>query len=87
MKRSSVNGLYGYAGIALAVGAFDTINEQTMTESYQNALEHPYKRIIALGGMAITCSHLLGLIPDKVDPFNIVANNVGKLAGKVFDGE
>ena len=80
MNKTKMNGLIGWGLVAGAVGVWDTMNQQTMTESFQDALEDPVKKYLALGGMAITCAHLLDVIPHQIDPFHVLTSNIGKLA-------
>lgn len=78
-----MKGEIGWAGIAIGVGVFDVLNDETMTHAYQEALKrNKVSRAIAIGGMAITCSHLLGILPRQVDPFYAIMDGVKRASGE-----
>lgn len=63
------------AWIALGIGvaAFDVLapDGETLSEGVDRALEHsPTRRVLALGGIAVTAAHLANLLPQKIDPFH-----------------
>lgn len=61
-----------WCGVAAGVAAYDLLCPQgeTMSEAVDRAMEHPVKRIAALGAIAITSLHLANLLPQQVDPFH-----------------
>lgn len=61
-----------WCGLVAGVAAYDILCPQgeTMSEGVDRALEHPTKKIAALGAIAITAAHLANLIPQQVDPFH-----------------
>lgn len=69
MERGEHAGTVGWIAIAAGVAAFDYFAPETLSHAVDRALERPYGRYAAIGGVAITAAHLLNLIPDQYDPF------------------
>ena len=67
-KPSSI----AWGTLAAGVIAYDVLcpKGETLSEAVDSALEHPIKRIAALGGIAITACHLANLLPQQIDPFH-----------------
>lgn len=62
----------GWLAIAAVVGGWDLINSRSLT-SYARA--HKLGTLI-IGG--VTMAHLLGALPQRLDPFEYVAGLVGR---------
>jgi hypothetical protein len=60
-----------WATLATSVAAYDVLcpKGETLSEGVDRALEHPLGRILAVGAIALTASHLMNLLPTQVDPF------------------
>lgn len=58
--------------LAAGVAAYDLFCPpgETMSEAVDRALEHPAKKILALGAIALTSAHLANMLPQRVDPFH-----------------
>lgn len=72
-----------WCGLAAGVAAYDILCPpgETMSEGVDRLLEHPHKRIAALGAIAITAAHLANILPEKIDPFHHLTkwkNNDGR---------
>jgi len=62
-------GTIGWIGLGAGVLAFDVLAPETLTSAYGRYLERPVSRIIAVGALAVTAAHLVGALPNQVDPF------------------
>lgn len=58
--------------VAAGIAAYDFMcpEGETMSERVDSWLENPRTRILAIGAVAITASHLLNLLPERIDPFH-----------------
>jgi hypothetical protein len=78
MEKPELRGKHGWAIVAATVLAVDTFATDTMSEAYANLREHqkPTYRALAVGCLAVTTSHLLGIIPERIDPFHRSVNAI-----------
>lgn len=63
--------------------AYDVLGKQTMSERFDEYLEHPIGKYIAIGATALIGAHLLNL-PDHFeipDPITSIADSVSRLRG------
>lgn len=73
----------GWFGLTAGVIAFDILAPQTLSSAFDRYLEHPVKKWLAIGSVAVTGAHLLN-IPEHFgipDPIEIAANHVAKRLG------
>ena len=64
--------------------AYDVLSDQTMSERFDEYLEHPVGKYIAIGSAAIIGYHLFNLAEhfDTPDPVHELANIVTKIRGE-----
>lgn len=64
-------GTAGWAGLAVGVYLFDKYSPESLTSAFARAREHehPFVRAAAIGALAVTAAHLMGVIPRELDPF------------------
>lgn len=55
--------------LGAAVLAIDVLSDTTITTSFQQALETPRGRVVALGALSLTVAHLTGVMPRSLDIF------------------
>lgn len=67
MTKDTVGDL-GWGFLVTGVVAWDVLAPETLSSAYDRYMEHPLKRIIAVGAVAITGAHLLNLLPRQIDP-------------------
>lgn len=72
-------GTLGWAGVLTGIVAYEILGEETLSSAYDRYLEHPIKRIAAIGAVAFTGAHLLNILPPKLD----LIEGIGKLYGKI----
>ena len=60
---------------------WDIYSPQTLSSGVDRYLEHPVKRIAAIGAVALTSAHLLNLLPEKYDAFE----HIGRVYGRIFE--
>jgi len=73
----------GWIGLTAGVIAFDVLAPQTLSTAFDRYLEHPTRKWLAIGSVALVGSHLLNL-PDHFDipdPITIVADKVANRLG------
>jgi hypothetical protein len=63
-----MKGEHGWGALAAGVIAFDLLNEETLSESVDKALER--HRLLTMTAIGITALHLANLLPEKIDPFH-----------------
>lgn len=61
-----------WIGLGVYVAGYDVLapKGETLSEGVDRALEKRFTRALAIGGTALVASHLLNLIPEKVDPIH-----------------
>ena len=62
----------GWFGLTAGVVAFDILSPETLSSAFDRYLEHPVKKWIAIGSVAMVGAHLLNInehfdIPDPID--------------------
>lgn len=67
---------YGWMGLTAGVILWDALAPQTLSSAYDRYLEHPVKRIAAIGAVALTGAHLLNVLPPQLDPIQRVGDYV-----------
>lgn len=63
-------GSIGWLSLAAGVVAWDLTQEETLTNAFRRGYENPHYRPLILGAMAVTAAHLIGAIPEEIDPFH-----------------
>lgn len=60
-----------WCAIAVGVAGYDLscLPGETLSEAADRALERPVGKVLALGAIALTASHLANLLPEQIDPF------------------
>jgi len=75
-------GTIGWGLVALGVGVWDTLADETLTHACHRWLEKPHTRAFILAVGAITVVHLLDrnhdILPKEIDPFL----KIGEIATK-----
>lgn len=72
-----IKGEHGWLTIGAFVITWDILAQETLSSAFSRGLEH--HRAAILGGMVITCLHLLDLLPDPIDPFSQLCDLKDKL--------
>ena len=73
----------GWIGLTAGVIAFDILAPQTLSSAFDRYLEHPTRKWLAIGSVAVTGAHLLNL-PEHFnipDPIEMVAGRVARKLG------
>lgn len=70
--KPNVSGKQAWAGIAIGVLAHEVLCGQgeTLSEQYDRWLENDRTKYLAIGAVAVVGSHLLNLIPERLDPLH-----------------
>lgn len=68
-NEESHTGIYGWVCLGAFVAGWDALAPETLSSAFRRGLENPRTRYLVLGAWAITSAHLLGLLPDNIDPF------------------
>lgn len=73
----------GWVGLTAGVIAFDILSPQTLSTAFDRYLEHPVKKWLAIGSVAVTGAHLLNIPEhfDIPDPITMVADRVARRLG------
>ena len=79
-----------WAALASGIAVYEVMcpRGETLSEGVDRALERPYGRIAALGGIAVTAAHLANLIPQRYDPFSRILrfkDNMGDMVDDALD--
>lgn len=79
-----------WCALAAGVTAYDLLCPpgETLSEGVDRALEHPHKKIVTLGAIAVTAAHLANVLPQRVDPYHQLTK--WKMVGiikEALDGE
>lgn len=82
--RKEHAGSYGWALLGAGVLAWDVFAPQTLSSAYDRYLEHPVKRVLAVGAVAVTASHLLNLLPEQYDPIQIINNRLAESVVRMY---
>lgn len=75
MERTHNESKVGSVGWALLVGGvflFDKLAEESLTHAFQRGIHNSQSRPFVLGALAVTACHLLDVIPERYDPFNLI---------------
>jgi len=61
-----------WVGLAAGVALYDVLapKGETLSEGMDRAMERPVPRVLAIGAVALTASHLCNFIPERYDPFH-----------------
>lgn len=61
-----------WIGLGVGVSVYEVLCPpgETLSEGVDRALETRIGRVVALGAIAITASHLANLLPQSVDPYH-----------------
>jgi hypothetical protein len=51
---------------------FDKLAEESLTHAFQRGIHNSQSRPFVLGALAVTACHLLDVIPERYDPFNLI---------------
>ena len=83
MRHESKAGMWGWAGLAAGVIAWDLLAPETLSHAFRRGVENPHTRALVLGGLAITAAHLVGnVIPEQLDPYHIAFERLPHVAEK-----
>jgi len=74
MESESHAGTVGWGLLVAGVVAWDVLAPQTLSAAYDRYLEHPVKRVLAIGAVAITGAHLLNILPPRYDVVHHLAD-------------
>ena len=66
-------GTVGWGCLIAGVVAFDLWSKETLSQACQRGLENDKLRPLILGAIALTGSHLAGIIPEQYDPLKSLA--------------
>ena len=71
-------GTAGWAAIGGFVVAFDLLSNESLTHAFERARESDNMAVkaLALGTLAVTTAHLVGVIPRQVDPFYRILDRI-----------
>ena len=60
-----------WIGLGTYVAAYDYLcpKGETMSEGCDRYMETPVGKILTIGAVALTASHLINMLPDNYDPF------------------
>lgn len=74
---------YSWFAIAAGVAVYDALcpKGEQLSERFDEWLEKPSTRVIAMGTTALTALHLTNMLPERLDPIHHLA----KLGRKVDD--
>lgn len=67
------------AALGCAVGVVEILAEQTITESFREAMAHDKWRYVAVGSLIITAAHLMDCLPKQIDPYHYIASGLSRL--------
>jgi len=62
-------GHLGWAALAAGVIAWDVLAEETLSSAFRRGLDNNHLRPLVVGAWALTTCHLMGVLPERVDPF------------------
>lgn len=69
-------GIQKWGALFATIGVLEFVGDESLTGAFERALRHPVAKYIALGGLAVTGAHLLGVMPREIDPYYFVADKV-----------
>lgn len=75
-------GLIKWCALGACIAVLEYIGEESLTNAYNRCLTHSIGRYVALGGLAVTGAHLLGVMPREIDPYYMVDSVINKLRGQ-----
>lgn len=70
------SGTLGWAAIGAAVLAWDVLAPETLTSAFRRGAENGHTRPLVIGALGVSAAHLMGLIPERADPFCLVLNHI-----------
>lgn len=79
LETESRVGNWGWTALAAGVIVWDVVASETLSSAYDRYLQHPVKRVVAVGAVALTAAHLLNCLPKQYDPFDKALNGLGKI--------
>ena len=71
MERSKA-GTAGWVGLGIYVAAWDILAPETLTSAFKRGREHKAASPLVVGALGVTALHLMGVLPEKIDPFYAV---------------
>lgn len=83
MEKQPTHGDIGWVCLTAGIIAWDLLAPETLSGAYDRYLEHPVKRVLAIGAVAVTGAHLLNLLPKAIDPFY----QAGEIANRFLHGQ
>lgn len=87
MERLKDEGLVKWAVLGVCIATLEFVGEESLTHAFERARAHPVGRVVAIGGLAITASHLMGKIPRRIDPFYVIQDNLKNVGTKWVQNE
>lgn len=91
MKRPETATI-GWGLLLTGVALWDTCASQTLSSGYDRYLEHPIKKLAAIGAVAVVGAHLLNVFEhfdavgaDPIDRIGRVAGWAGRVANEVWE--
>lgn len=72
-------GLVKWATLGACVGVLEFVGEESLTHAFERALDHKVMKYVALGGLALTGAHLLGVLPREIDPYYMMQDRIERL--------
>jgi len=82
-RNETALGTLSWIGLGAYVALADRYVEESLTHAFRRGLDNPRYRPVLLGGMVITCLHLLDALPRPVDPYYAV-EKLGKTVLKAL---
>ena len=71
MERITAGRAWGVLGLGVLAYELLCPEGELLSEGVDRALEHSkWARLATLGGIAITATHLMNLLPESVDPYH-----------------
>lgn len=69
-------GLQKWIFLGASIAVLEYIGEESLTNAYNRCLTHSIGRYVALGGLAVTGAHLLGVMPREIDPYYFIQDKL-----------
>ena len=69
-------GIKKWAVLGAVIATLEFVGDETLTSAFERAREHPVGKYVALGGLAVTGAHLLGVMPREIDPYYFVQDTI-----------
>lgn len=85
-------GTAAWGCLVAGVAAYDLLGRETMSSAYDRYLQHPVKKLVAIGAVAVTACHLLNIYEhfglqdaDPIDRIGRVTSWTGRLVTEVLE--